>query len=198
MVTVNFIRHGITAWNQDGRIQGRTDVPLCTAGREALAARTFPRELKDLAWVASPLTRARDTAVILSGKAGEKIGVDDRLAEMSWGQWEGALLDELRRQHGRAMVDNEARGLHFRPPGGESPFEVQARVRSWLAEVALRGADVVAVTHKGVIRALVADALGWDMTGKAPVRLDWSAIHRFAADGDGGVRIVELNCVGHD
>ena len=197
MATVTLIRHGITAWNVDRRIQGRTDIPLCPAGREALAARVLPRELKDLAWVASPLTRARETATILSGKASEEIGIEDRLVEMSWGQWEGELLEDLRRRHGRAMVDNEARGRHFRPPGGESPFEVQARVRNWLADVARRGADVVAVTHKGVIRALVADALGWDMTGKAPVRLDWSAVHRFAADRDGGVEVVELNGVGH-
>jgi probable phosphoglycerate mutase len=193
MVAVALIRHGITAWNLEGRIQGRTDVPLSPAGREILAARVLPKELKNLTWVASPLVRARETAAILSGRAIEEIEVDDRLAEMSWGQWEGAVLEDLRLRHGLTMADNEARGLHFRPPGGESPFEVQARVRDWLAEIARTGDDVVAVTHKGVIRALMAHALGWDMTGKPPAKLDWSAVHRFEAAEDGGARAVELN-----
>jgi broad specificity phosphatase PhoE len=197
MVTVALIRHGITAWNLEGRIQGRTDVPLSPAGREILAARVLPQELKDMAWVASPLVRARETASILSGRAIGEIEVDDRLAEMSWGQWEGAVLEHLRQRHGVAMADNEALGLHFRPPGGESPFEVQARVREWLTEVARAGDDVVAVTHKGVIRALMARALGWDMTGKPPVKLDWSAVHRFEVAEDGGARVVELNGGGH-
>lgn len=197
MVTVAFIRHGITAWNLEGRIQGRADVPLSPAGREILAARVLPQGLKDLTWVASPLIRARETAAILSGRAIEEIEVDVRLAEMSWGQWEGEVLEDLRRRHGLTMADNEARGLHFRPPGGESPFEVQARVRDWLAKIARAGDDVVAVTHKGVIRALMAHALGWDMTGKAPVKLDWSAVHRLEATDDGEARVVELNGSDH-
>ena len=197
MVTVAFIRHGVTAWNLEGRIQGRTDVPLSPAGREILAARVLPQELKDMAWVASPLVRARETAAILSGRAIGEIEVDDRLAEMSWGQWEGAVLEDLRQGHGVAMAENEGRGLHFRPPGGESPFEVQARVREWLTEVARAGDDVVAVTHKGVIRALMAHALGWDMTGKPPVKLEWSAVHRFEVAEDGGTRVIELNGGGH-
>jgi probable phosphoglycerate mutase len=147
--------------------------------------------------VASPLVRARETAAILSGRAIGEIEVDDRLAEMSWGQWEGAVLEDLRQRHGVAMADNEALGLHFRPPGGESPFELQVRIRDWLEEVAHAGEDVVAVTHKGVIRALMARALGWDMTGKAPVKLDWSAVHRFEVAEDGGARVVELNGGGH-
>jgi probable phosphoglycerate mutase len=197
MVTVAFIRHGITAWNLEGRIQGRTDVPLSPAGREILAARVLQQELKDMPWVASPLVRARETAAILSGRAIGEIEVDDRLAEMSWGQWEGSVLEDLRQGHGVTMAENEGRGIHFRPPGGESPFEVQARVREWLTEVAGAGDDVVAVTHKGVIRALMARALGWDMTGKPPVKLDWSAVHRFEVAEDGGVRVVELNGGGH-
>jgi hypothetical protein len=43
----------------------------------------------------------------------------------------------------------------------------------------------------------MARALGWDMTGKPPVKLDWSAVHRFEVAEDGGVRVVELNGGGH-
>src|SRR3546814_15044213 len=63
------------------------------------------------------------------------------------------------------MAANEARGLDFRPPGGESPRDVQDRLRPLLAELAAAGADVVAVSHKGVLRALYALASGWDLRG---------------------------------
>lgn len=198
MITISFIRHGVTAWNLEGRIQGRSDIPLCPDGRQALAARVPGWRLRDRKWVSSPLVRARETASILSGRPVVDIAVDDRLAEMSWGRWEGATLEDLRQRHGSAMAENEARGRHFRPPGGESPFEVQGRVRAWMTEAARDGEDVVAVTHKGVIRAITALALGWDMIGKAPVKLDWAAIHRLTAGTDGQVRVAELNGTGND
>ena len=52
---------------------------------------------------------------------------------------------------------------------------------------------MVAVTHKGVLRAVLAAATGWDMMGKPPVRLQSGALHRFAVDPDGRVSIVECN-----
>src|SRR3546814_16815565 len=69
------------------------------------------------------------------------------------------------------MAANEARGLDFRPPGGESPRDVQDRLRPLLAELADAGEDVVAVSHKGVLRALYALASGWDLRGKPATKL---------------------------
>jgi len=68
------------------------------------------------------------------------------------------------------MAANEARGLDFRPDGGESPRKVRARLESLLADLAA-GPDAILVTHKGVIRAAVSLATGWDMTAKPPLRL---------------------------
>jgi probable phosphoglycerate mutase len=69
------------------------------------------------------------------------------------------------------MAANEARGLDFRPPGGESPREVCARLQALLAELAADPQPVVAVCHKGVIRAALVLATGWDMRSKPPLRL---------------------------
>ena len=112
---------------------------------------------------------------------------------MRWGAWECRRLAELRAELGYAMAQNEARGWDFRPDGGESPREVLARVRPWLAEVAARGAPTLAVTHRGVIRAVLAQALGWDLRGKPPVKLDWSAVHLFRLGPDGHPKIETLN-----
>jgi probable phosphoglycerate mutase len=83
------------------------------------------------------------------------------------------------------MARAEAAGLDFKPPGGESPRDVQARLAPLLAEIAAGGRPVAAVTHKGVIRAVLALATRWDMHGKPPTRLDWRAIHLFRLDAAG-------------
>ena len=52
---------------------------------------------------------------------------------------------------------------------------------------------MVAVTHKGVLRAVLAAATGWDMTGKPPIRLQNGALHRFAVDARGRISVLECN-----
>jgi hypothetical protein len=88
---------------------------------------------------------------------------------------------------------NVALGLDFRPPGGESPRDVLRRVRSWLVGVAAADLPVIAVTHLGVMRAVLAAATGWDMSAKPPIRLLGDTLHRFAVDRAGTVSIVECN-----
>lgn len=180
-------RHADTAWSVDGRIQGRSDIPLSDAGRAALRAFTLPPECAGLRVVSSPLLRCVETAALLGAPQAAQ---EPRLAEMSWGAWEGRRLAELRTELGRTMEENEARGWDFRPPGGESPREVLERVRGWLAALQ---EPTLAVTHRGVIRAVFAAASGWDLRGRAPVKLDWRALHLFSVDGDGTPSIERLN-----
>jgi probable phosphoglycerate mutase len=111
---------------------------------------------------------------------------------MSFGDWEGQRLAELRSVHGPALAEWESRGLDFRPPGGESPRDVQERLKPWLEELATDDGAVLAITHKGVIRALYALATGWDMLNKPPQRLTDDGLHEFVVDGR-GLRIETLN-----
>lgn len=180
------LRHGDTPWSVEGRIQGRSDVALSEAGRAALRAFKLPPECAEMRVVSSPLARCVETAALL-GTA--HAGREPRLAEMSWGAWEGRRLAELRAELGRAMEQNEARGWDFRPEGGESPRDVWARLKSWLEELA---EPTLAITHRGVIRAVFATAAGWDLRGKPPAKLDWSAVHFFSVT-DGTPRIERLN-----
>jgi probable phosphoglycerate mutase len=180
------LRHADTAWSVDGRIQGRSDVALSDAGRATLRAFRLPAQCTEMRIVSSPLARCVETAALIGAPHAER---EPRLAEMSWGAWEGRRLADLRAELGRAMAENEARGWDFRPEGGESPREVLGRVRSWLGSLA---EPTLAVTHRGVIRALFAAASGWDMRGKPPAKLDWSAVHLFRVVGD-QVKIERLN-----
>ena len=184
------IRHARTAWSEAGYIQGRADPPLSERGRAEAARWVLPPELEGVAWVASPLARAVETARLLGAI---QLTTEARLIEMDWGEWEGRMLADLRTEIGAAMAENEARGLDFTPAGGESPRLVQTRVRPWLAEVARGGRAVAAVTHKGVIRAILALACDWDMTGAPPVELDWSCVHLFRLAPSGAPRPERLN-----
>jgi probable phosphoglycerate mutase len=191
MTALAMIRHGPTAWNHDRRMQGRRDVPLTDDARAALAGRRPPPALDGFDWISSPLARAVETAHLLAPDTA--LAIEPALTEMGWGDWEGATLDALRARHGAAFADIEDRGLDFQPPGGESPRMVQARLTPWLARLGAAGRPTVAVTHKGVIRAVLGLATGWDFLGKPPARLDWTAAHLFAVAADGSVRVDRLN-----
>jgi probable phosphoglycerate mutase len=192
---VTFLRHGSTEWNEQGRMQGRRDVPLSAAGRKEVEAwRSGMGEgslvPKSAQWYSSPLRRAVETAEILSGASPQR---EPALIEMDWGDWEGLRLDELRERHGAAFVRNEAAGLDFRPAGGESPRDVRDRVLQWLRATAHRHESVVAVTHKGVMRAgaRCRHRLGHD--GKGAAAAPGRRAPSFEIDAEGRIGVHECN-----
>ena len=187
MTLIALIRHGETAWNETGLVQSRSDIPLSERGRQQVRAWRTPDALAGFDWIASPLVRARETAEILSGGP---VATDERLVEMDWAAWEGRTLDDLRAEIGNLRTAWEAGGLDFRAPGGESPREVQARLRPFLTERASAGRATAAVCHRGVIRAVYALAIGWDMKSSPPRRLADGAAHLFRLD-PGGMPSVE-------
>lgn len=191
MTTLVLIRHGPTDWNRTHLVQGMSDIPLGEDGRAEVAGWRLPEAYHAFDRVCSPLRRARETAEILFGEA---VPADDRLREMDWADWEGRTLADLRAEIGDLMTAWEARGLDFRAPGGESPREVQARVRPFLAERARAGRPTVAVSHRGVIRAVYALAISWDMTSKAPRRLadGCAQVFTLAEDGMPSVHTLDL------
>jgi broad specificity phosphatase PhoE len=189
-VIVSFIRHGSTAWNEQGRMQGRRDIPLSERGRAQVKAWRLPPEIDGANWVSSPLRRASETAELLCNGAPDHANA---LVEMDWGAWEGLTLDQIRDRYGGEYDRAEASGFDFRAPGGESPRDVQDRLRAWLARVAASPVPVVAVTHLGVLRVVLATATGWDLTARPPIRFKGDSLHRFALDERGEVTVVECN-----
>ncbi len=180
------LRHGATDWNAAGRLQGRADIALSDAGRAAYAGCAVPATYRDRLWYVSPLRRAQETAALL----GLKPRVEPALIEMDWGGYEGHTLAELRARYGAAFAANEDRGLDLQPPDGESPRQVQQRLLPWLRSLP---GDAGAVTHKGVIRAVLALAFDWPMLGRAPVRLDWHCLQEFSITEDGRPTLVAAN-----
>ena len=185
------LRHAPTEWNDAGLLQGLTDTTLSPAGEQAARSWRLPPPADGWRRLSSPLRRARRTAELLQPSV--SVTMDSALREMSFGVWEGRTLADLRGERGETFAAAERLGLDFQPPGGESPRTVMARIGGWVAEIARAGEPVVAVSHKAAIRALLALATGWDMTGRPPAKLDWRCVHFFVAQRDGSVAVERLN-----
>jgi probable phosphoglycerate mutase len=165
MPTLYYIRHGLTDWNIEGRLQGRRNTPLHDRGRAqaqqcgGILRDLFAREQRsaaDLHYVSSPLVRASETMDIVRRELGlppNEYASDPRLQEIEFGEWEGlTYLDIIKRD--RNVIDmREARKWDFRPPGGETYAEVAVRMGEWYATLVR---DTVVTAHGGTGRALVA------------------------------------------
>ena len=177
MTRLALLRHGHTDWNRAGRIQGRSDIPLDDAARADLAALRLPAPWDRAQLLASPLSRAMDTArLVAPGRTPRAVPA---LVEMSWGEWEGQKGAELIEQPGSGYRHIEDWGWAYRPPGGESPAEMRARLQPWLDGL---DGDTVAVAHIGVMRVLLALAHGWDFHGPAPFRIKRNRLYVMTRD----------------
>jgi alpha-ribazole phosphatase len=139
--------------------------------------RTLPAPVPLAIWT-SPLRRCREVAAHLAVLTGAALRLDDRLAEMDFGDWEGRPWEEIERRDGEAYGAWLAGWREVAPPGGELLCAFQARVRSWLRERAVSGelASAALIGHAGVIRALRVLAAGatWDDVFSQPVPwLEW-------------------------
>ena len=140
------VRHGETEWNAINKVLGRTDIPLNDRGIEQ--AEEIARSLKDIkidVFLCSPLSRARQTADAISGETGMPYKTDDRLIEHDFGVFEGVNRFDSEYQ-------NAKREYFVRYPGGESFFDLAARVFPLIKE--LEGKNALLVTHGGICRMI--------------------------------------------
>jgi broad specificity phosphatase PhoE len=152
------VRHGETEWNRVRRYQGWQDSPLTQRGLAQAAAigRQLARmpEAAGAELIASPIGRARHTAEIIRDVLGRAapLRFDDRLREISIGEWEGRDRGELAECMPGMFDGSGSFEWYFNAPGGETYDGCAGRVGAWLAEVA--GQDVIAVTHGVVTRVM--------------------------------------------
>ncbi len=191
MIRLAVLRHAPTAWNESGKLQGRSDPPLSPQGRALAAAWRIDPAWRNWRVIASPLQRARETASLMFPDC--TIEIEPRLVEMDFGAWEGQSLADLRADPRNDTARLEAMGLDFRAPGGESPRDLQNRLQPWLGELAAARRDTVAIAHKSILRALYALASGWRMMEKPPVKFKDGHAQIFALDDANGFRLVEAN-----
>jgi broad specificity phosphatase PhoE len=150
------LRHGETAWNTERRMQGTRNSDLTERGRaqavamgRALAAE-LAREPSPTAFLRSPLGRTCETSLII----GRELGLDPaewrddaRLAELSYGAWEGFSWKEIEVDRPNALADWRADPQGFAPPGGEPHFELRRRSAAVLTDIAASNLRTVVVGH---------------------------------------------------
>lgn len=175
MTDLYLVRHGETDWNRQRRIQGLTDIPLNATGREQarltgmlLTRRPITRV------VASPLSRALETAQIIARELGlPEPEVSEALVERNYGAAEGLGFHEI------DVLYPEGTAV----AGRESREEVAARILPELARIAAAhpGEAIVVVSHGGAIRSALLAAEPHGGFGA----ITNGSVHSFhVADGD--------------
>ena len=181
-LTIGLMRHFQTDWNADHRLQGRTDRPLTDAARTRLAELTPPAPWDDARLVATPLSRAIDTAAILTGQTPE---IDEDLVELSWGDWEGKRGADLIADPSSGYKHVEDWGWDMAPPGGESPNDAWARIHRALVRLVADGRPALLVVHRGVMRVIMAKAYNWNFDSLEPFKIKRERIYPITLGADG-------------
>src|SRR3990172_7488346 len=97
MVQILLIRPGTTEYDQQGRVQGTLDIPLCEDGRQEVAAMVAKlRDQPISAIYTSPCQSAAQTAEALGTALDMKIKTLDKLQNLNHGLWQGMLVEEVK------------------------------------------------------------------------------------------------------
>jgi probable phosphoglycerate mutase len=167
---IYYIRHGETAWNAAGRLQGAQDTALNDLGRSQAVQSGHilsdllvrdGRDKSELPYVSSPLLRARTTMELMRSALElppTHYATDDLLREIGYGKWEGFTLAEMQAADPVFFARRLADKWRVAPDGGETYEAVQQRMSQWHAAVNI---DTVVVAHGGTARALMV-ALGFE------------------------------------
>ncbi|MCL1874720.1 MAG: histidine phosphatase family protein [Synergistaceae bacterium] len=156
------IRHGKTDWNVDVRFQGSTDIPLNDYGyQQAFKTAARLKSWQGAPVYSSPLKRAMQTAEVIS--AGAPVIPLDGLTEINFGDWEGALVSDIRKKDKVALDAWHRDGFFSIPENAEPWGQVYGRVSASVKVCLQREEErIIVVAHGGIIRALMVDLLQLD------------------------------------
>lgn len=188
-VTTRFglVRHSKTLWNEEKRIQGQQDSPLSDRGRAMASA--WGLQLKGMGWqhiCSSDLGRTSETSSLVNQTLCLPVRYDARLREQDWGSWTGNTLQELKKNQGRILREQERLGWLFSPPQGESRQAVLARSMAALTDAAGRwpGEKILVICHEGVIKCLLYHVLNRKFLPDEPPVIAKAHLHLLVHNGD--------------
>jgi len=168
------LRHGKTDWNEERKLQGRTDIALNENGRKMAeeAAEEYKNVHFDVCYT-SPLIRARETAEILLKNRDVPILEDERLVEMCFGIYEGVANSFDTPELPVNVIFKEPENYKEALPGAESFEDLFQRTGSFLDEVVYpllkEGKDVLIVGHGAMNCSIICQVK------KLPISEFWSA-----------------------
>lgn len=175
MTRLFLVRHGRTVAQHDQCI-GHTDVALAPDGAEMI--RTLVADglaVNVTRIISSDLCRAAESAAILATTLGCAIEHDERLREMSFGEWEGKVWSRIARDDAKRFHAWTEGWIEVAPPGGESAAQLASRAAEWTTELldaADANARIVIVSHAGWIRGALTHLLERDLAALFEIPVD--------------------------
>lgn len=156
--TIYLTRHGETEWNEKKLIQGHTDIPLNTKGKEQ--AKLLGKQLKDIDFdvvFSSDLLRAANSAEIIIKEKEMTVIKIKSLRERFFGRFEGKSLDEMRKAFGEVMLVTKEKQKKLNIYDVENDEEIIARLIPFMKKTAKQyiGKKILMVTHGGLLRAFL-------------------------------------------
>ena len=193
------IRHGQTAWNADGRIQGHTDIALDAVGEwqaERLALALDDEAVQ--AVYSSDLGRARQTAVPLAARMGLPLRIDAGLRERGFGEFEGLNFVQIEQRWPEQAAAWRKRDPDFGAHGGEVLRDFRDRAVDSVLRLARqhRGQCIALVTHGGVLDLLYREATRVALDAPRSWQLANAGINRLL-HSEQGLVLVGWGDVGH-
>jgi broad specificity phosphatase PhoE len=201
MTRIVLVRHGRTAWNEQPRFRGQTDVPLDKVGLQQAEAtgRYLAARWPVVAVYASRMGRAMQTAEAIAHAQGLTAQPHEGLLDINFGAWQGLSPEEVSRRYPemfRAWV-KAPHTLQF--PQGESLEIVRQRVMGGLDDIVARHLDrsVALVSHMVVNRVLLCAVLGLGNEHFWRLKQETCTVNVFDVEEDGAFTIVQLNDTCH-
>jgi len=157
------VRHGETAHSARGLCYGKLDVKLSPRGfKQAAQTAQLLKPFEPQAIYSSPRLRALDTAAAIGAACQIDVIIDDRLAELDFGDFEGLSYEAAERQYPDLYQQWMAHPTDIQFPNGESYAQMSKRVTELASLLPSRhaGQTIVTVAHGGVNRIVLAKILG--------------------------------------
>lgn len=200
-VRIIAIRHGETAWNALGRIQGHTDIGLNDNGHAQAqqVAQALGGEALDAIY-SSDLQRAWQTAQAIAAVTAAPLHAEPGLRERCFGSFEGSSFAQIAQQQPQAAELWRKRDVQFAPPdGGESLLQLQERIAAAVQRVAAAhiGGHIALVAHGGVLDMLYRLATRQHLQAPRTWQLPNAAINRLLWTPESGLTLVGWGDVQH-
>jgi len=200
LTQIDILRHGEC---EGGDIfRGSTDVSLTSVGMQNMVNTCAELGEQWQQIISSPMQRCRCFAEQLSDQQQRPLTIDDRLAEIRFGRWEGRLRSEIWETEGADIQQWLEDPSAFTPDGGEPLTAVSERVMAAFHAVseAFCHQKILLVTHGGVIRVLLAGLLNMPLTHVSHFEVPYASLSRLKIYQQNDSRLVKLvahNFVGH-
>ena len=197
--TFYIVRHGQTNWNILGKTQGHGNSDLTQKGENqafelAKSIKEYPIDYI----YSSDLGRAVQTSQIISNEIGIKVNKTQALREMGFGDWEGLLIDEIKKNHAKTYEIWRNQPHLVNIPNGENLHIIKDRVDNFIKELNEKydNKHILLVSHSVTVRVMLLSFLNSEMENIYRIKQDNTALN-IVEYRDYGPVVIKMNDTSH-